>query len=301
METGNNEGKKVIRRFPEWIKVRMKAGDTTSPRVRKILEDLNLATVCDGAHCPNRSECFSCGTATFLIMGKTCTRNCRFCAISPANPGPLRPDEPAAVATAAREMQLKYVVITSVTRDDLPDGGAEHFAQTIRAVRAALPSAGIEVLTPDFKGRHASIETVMDAQPSVFNHNVETAPRLIRRYGPQANYRQSLDVLAYAKKITRDKNLHILTKSGLMVGLGETDDEVKDVIRDLQNVGCDILTVGQYLAPSDAHVPVARFVHPDVFKEWETFAKGLGFSAVACGPFVRSSYHAKTVFENSEG
>lgn len=277
----------------------MKAGDAVGPRVRKILDDLNLNTVCDGAHCPNRSECFSCGTATFLIMGKTCTRNCRFCAISPANPGPLRADEPQAVATAAREMNLKYVVITSVTRDDLPDGGAEHFARTIRAVREQLPNAEIEVLTPDFKGSHASIETVLDARPSVFNHNIETAPRLYPAVRPQADYRQSLDVLEYAKRVTTARELRTLTKSGLMVGLGETDDEVKDVIRDLRNAGCDILTVGQYLAPSDAHVPVARFVHPDVFKEWEIFAKELGFSAVACGPFVRSSYHAKSVFEQS--
>jgi lipoic acid synthetase len=229
-----------------------------------------------------------------LILGDTCTRHCRFCAIPAGALLPPRADEPEAVAQAAREMKLRYVVITSVTRDDLPDGGSDHFAQTIRAVRQECPGARIEVLTPDFQGSVDAIRTVLAAAPDVFNHNIETVPTLYADVRPEANYQQSLDVLAAAKA----ENV-CLTKSGLMVGLGETDAQVRDVLTDLRAVDVDIVTIGQYLAPSDAHVPVARFVEPEQFERWKTLGESMGFAAVASGPFVRSSYHAHEVFETS--
>ncbi len=288
---------KSKRRLPEWLKRRLPAGGQAG-NVKKLLDELNLVTVCDGAHCPNRGECFASGTATFLILGDTCTRGCKFCAISQKTPPPPRADEPAAVAEAAKKMGLKYVVITSVTRDDLPDGGAEHFAETIHAIRDAV-EARVEVLVPDFQGNRTAIETVLLAKPDVYNHNIETVERLYETVRPDANYKQSLDVLQYAKDRSQQLGLSTLTKSGLMVGLGETDDEVVQVMKDLRDVGCDILTVGQYLAPSDAHVPVERFVTPEQFAIWEDAARDMGFKSAACGPFVRSSYHAKEVFQNA--
>lgn len=293
-----SDGKtKTHRRFPEWLKRRLPAAGH-SGEVRKLLDELHLATVCDGAHCPNRGECFAAGTATFLILGDTCTRSCKFCAIPQKTPPPPRKAEPAAVAEAAKRMNLKYVVITSVTRDDLPDGGAEHFSKTVRAVREALPEDRVEVLVPDFLGNKTSIETVLKSEPDVYNHNIETVERLYETVRPQANYAQSLDVLKYAKLRAEQLRLNILTKSGLMVGLGETDDEVLQVMKDLREVGCDILTIGQYLAPSDAHLPVERFVTPQQFEIWEAAAKDMGFKSAACAPFVRSSYHAKEVFQD---
>ncbi len=292
---------KPTRRLPDWLKIRLPAGAAAQKTadVEALLEELQLATVCNGAHCPNRGECYASGTATFLILGDTCTRACRFCAIDHRNPGPPRADEPDAVAQAAARMNLKYVVITSVTRDDLPDGGAAHFAATIRAVRNRLPQARIEVLTPDFQGSHDAIDTVLDARPDVFNHNVETVPRLYPHVRPQADYAQSIDVLKYAKDRTRNRD-NAFTKSGLMVGIGERDEEVQAVLADLRSAECDILTVGQYLAPSDAHVPVERFVPPAQFDAWENHARKIGFKAAACGPFVRSSYHAREVFEEGQ-
>jgi len=284
-------------RFPPWLRKRVPAGGKAG-RVRRILAELNLATVCSSAHCPNLPECFACGTATFLILGDVCTRNCRFCAIrSSADPGPLREDEPEAVAEASARLGLRYVVITSVTRDDLADGGAAHFARTVRAVRDRLPDAVIEVLTPDFKGSHSCVETVLEARPDVFNHNVETVPRLYPRVRPQADYRRSLDVLAYAGKRAAGRGAIVYTKSGLMVGLGETHEEISVVLRDLRAAGCEMLTIGQYLAPSPAHVPVERFVEPSEFAAWEDEARAIGFAAVAAGPFVRSSYRAARVFQ----
>jgi lipoic acid synthetase len=293
---------KPARRLPDWLKVRLPAGAAArkTADVQALLKELQLATVCNGAHCPNRGECYASGTATFLILGETCTRSCRFCAIDHRNPGPPREDEPDAVAQAAARMNLKYVVITSVTRDDLPDGGAEHFAETIHAVRSRLPQTRIEVLTPDFQGSHAAIDTVLDARPDVFNHNVETVPRLYPHARPQADYAQSINVLKYAKDRTRAANARTFTKSGLMVGLGERDEEVQAVLADLRSADCDILTVGQYLAPSDAHVPVERFVPPAQFDAWQDHARDIGFKAAACGPFVRSSYHAREVFEEGQ-
>jgi lipoic acid synthetase len=295
MTTRDEKPPKPKRRLPPWLKRRLPAAGRTG-EVRQLLDGLHLATVCDGAHCPNRCECYARGTATFMILGETCTRNCRFCAVDSRDPGPPRAKEPDDVAEAADRMGLSYVVVTSVTRDDLPDGGASHFAETIRAIRRRLPQARVEVLTPDFQGDEAAIRTVLQAGPDVFNHNVETAPTLYETVRPQADYRQSLGVLAAAKRFAHELEKDVFTKSGLMVGLGETRDEITGVLQDLRAAGCDILTVGQYLAPSDAHVPVERFVPPEEFGEIEAEAREMGFRAVAAGPFVRSSYRADEVF-----
>jgi len=290
----NEPTTKRANRFPPWLRKRIPTGEEAA-RVRGMLAELGLATVCAGAHCPNLPECYARGTATFLILGATCTRSCRFCAIEKTAPGPLRDDEPQAVAEACARLALRHVVITSVTRDDLADGGAGHFARTIRAVRQRLPKTIIEVLTPDFQGRTDAIDAVLDARPDIFNHNVETVPRLYPTVRPEADYRRSLDVLAYAKRRGAPGG-PVYTKSGLMVGLGETADEVRAVLGELRAAGCDILTIGQYLAPSAAHLAVARFVEPAEFAAWEAEARALGFAAVASGPFVRSSYQAESVF-----
>lgn len=288
---------KPAQRFPPWLRKRVPSGEAAA-RVSSLLAELGLETVCTRAHCPNLPECFARGTATFLILGNSCTRSCRFCAIPTSPPGPLRDEEPEAVAEACDKLGLRHVVITSVTRDDLPDGGAAHFAKTIHAVRLRMPKTVIEVLTPDFRGRAASIDIVLDAGPDIFNHNVETVARLYPQVRPEADYRRSLDVLAHAKRRAERDAASLHTKSGLMVGLGEAADEVRAVLRDLRGAGCDIVTIGQYLAPSAAHVPVARFVEPAEFEAWEAEARALGFAAVAAGPFVRSSYHADSLFES---
>jgi lipoic acid synthetase len=293
--TKSNDKSERAGRFPPWLKRRLPSGGK-GRAVQELLDELKLVTVCHGAHCPNRGECFASGTATFMVLGDTCTRACRFCAISQEDPGPPREDEPAAVAEAVERMDLDYVVVTSVTRDDLPDGGAGHFAAVVEAVRRRKPGVRIEVLTPDFRGDMPAVETVLRARPDVFNHNVETVPRLYPHVRPQADYNQSLDVLAFAKTYCREHDQPTFTKSGLMVGLGETDEEVLEVMTDLRRVGCDILTIGQYLAPSDAHVPVQRFVHPDRFAAWQEQAERMDFLAAACGPFVRSSYKASDLF-----
>ena len=286
------------RRLPPWIKKRLSATGTAE-QVRRMLDGLGLQTVCENAHCPNQSECYARQTATFLILGHRCTRNCRYCAVESAAPsGPPDPNEPNAVAEACARLALRHVVITSVTRDDLADGGAEHFAQTIRAVRDRLGEAIIEVLTPDFQGSKAAVDTVLAAGPDVFNHNLETVERLFPQVRPQANYRRSLEVLAYVRQAAADRGLKLHTKSGLMVGLGETDEEVAGAMADLRAAGCEILTIGQYLAPSDSHVPVARFVEPAQFDRWQAHARQLGFAAAASGPFVRSSYQAQGLFES---
>jgi lipoic acid synthetase len=293
--TSNVESPSRPARFPPWLRKRVPTGPEAA-EVRRLLADLGLATVCSGAHCPNLPECYARGTATFLVLGRRCTRSCRFCAIEKAPPEPLRDDEPQAVAEAAARLALRHVVVTSVTRDDLSDGGAGHFARTIRAVRSRLPQAVTEVLTPDFQGRKESVAAVLDARPDIFNHNIETVPRLYPTVRPEADYRRSLAVLACAKK--GKGTVPSFTKSGLMVGLGETDEEVRACLRDLREVGCDILTIGQYLAPSREHAPVARFVEPAEFAAWESEARALGFAAVAAGPFVRSSYQAEEVFRS---
>lgn len=274
--------------LPSWIKRRFPPQEEWE-NVQKLLRTLALHTVCESARCPNIGECFRRGTATFLILGNVCTRGCRFCAVAKGTPGPLDPGEPERVAEAAQKLNLKHVVVTSVTRDDLPDGGAEHFAATIVAIRRVLPQATVEVLVPDFQGKEEALDIVLAARPDVLNHNVETVPRLYPSVRPQANYERSLWLLGRAKEKTPD----ILTKSGLMVGLGETREEVESVLKDLRGVQCDIITIGQYLRPSVRHLPVASYIPPEEFEYYREYALRLGFLGVASGPFVRSSYRAE--------
>lgn len=256
--------------------------------VTSLLEELRLNTVCRSARCPNAGECFSSGTATFLVMGDACTRDCRFCAVESRPPEPLDRDEPRRVAEAARRLGLRHAVVTQVTRDDVPDGGAHHMVAVILALREALPEATVEVLTSDLGGDLAAVDEVADALPDVFNHNIETVPRLYETVRPQADYRLSLAVLARV----RERRPMIPTKSGLMLGLGETAEEVEAVLRDLREAGCTMLTLGQYLRPSKRHLPVAEYVPPGEFARLEGFARELGFAEVASAPFVRSSYRA---------
>jgi len=280
------------RRFPPWLRKRIPPQDQVV-RVREVLERLALHTVCQGAHCPNQCECFARGTATFMILGEACTRNCRFCAVDHGAPQPPDPDEPRRVAEAAAELALGHVVVTSVTRDDLPDGGSGQFAATIAAIRAAS-SATIEVLTPDFEGRWADVDRVVEAGPDVYNHNLETVPRLYPRVRPQARYERSLALLTRVA----ESDGRILVKSGLMLGLGEEHDEVVASMHDLREAGCEALTLGQYLRPSPGHLPVETFVTPDEFDAYREEADAMGFAAVAAGPFVRSSYHAEALVRN---
>lgn len=275
--------------LPPWLKTK-KTPLGKSLAVNNILKRHNLHTVCQSARCPNLFECFSRGTATFLILGDTCTRHCRFCSVKKQAPLPLVSDEPKKVADACLKMKLKHIVITSVTRDDLPDGGASIFHDTIIEVRRACPDTTIEVLTPDFQGQEKSISKVIEAKPDIFNHNIETVPRLYESIRPEADYRRSLAVLGYAKKISPG----VTTKSGLMLGLGEEQSEVLDALKDLRQVACDVVTLGQYLRPSlkSETVAVARFVRPEEFDDYRNQAYKLGFKAVAAGPFVRSSYNA---------
>ena len=284
-------------RLPEWIKSASRscpapAGVTGADRT---VRAHRLHTVCEAARCPNQRYCYAKPTATFLILGDACTRNCGFCSVSHRAPSAPDPAEPLMVADAAVAMGLRYVVVTSVTRDDLPDGGSGHFAATIRAVRQRLPEARIEVLIPDFCGDGDSLKTVLDAAPDVLNHNVETVPRLYPTVRPQADYLQSLDLLHCAKEIFPAA----LTKSGLMVGLGEQVEEIEAVLCDLRHAGCDSLTIGQYLRPTKKHLPVVEYIHPDIFAELEQVAKKLGFRSVASGPLVRSSMNAEEQFNGS--
>lgn len=274
-------------RLPPWLRTPLKT-DAAFRDVHILLAEQALHTVCRSAQCPNIRECWNRRTATFMILGDRCTRACRFCAVGKGPEGLPSLDEPERVATAAARMNLRHVVITSVTRDDLPDGGAEHFAETIRAVRRRLPAASVEVLVPDFQGRAEAVGMVLAARPDVFGHNIETVERLQSAIRPQASYSRSLDVL----KMAAESAAGALVKSGLMLGLGETDDEVESTLRDLYDAGCRVVTLGQYLAPSRAHVPVARFVSPEEFEEWRRRAERIGFAAVAAGPLVRSSYRA---------
>jgi lipoic acid synthetase len=276
---------------PPWLKRRIPSG-ATYQEIQRLLVSSRLHTVCQEARCPNLGECFSQGTATFLILGDRCTRNCRFCAIGHGPSGPPDPEEPARVAEAVKAMGLQYVVITSVTRDDLPDGGAALFAETIRTVRKKRSEAKVEVLIPDFQGNVEALRTVVEARPDVLNHNVETVPRLYPSVRPGAVYERSIDLLSQVRVL----DLSMPTKSGLMLGLGESADEVRETLQDLVDAGCRILTLGQYLQPSKEHLPVARFVPPEEFDAWKETALQMGFAEVASGPFVRSSYHAKELF-----
>jgi lipoyl synthase len=279
-------------RLPEWLRkpVRNVAADH---ELKKMLRARRLHTVCEEARCPNRNDCFARGAATFMILGDVCSRSCGFCAVKTGRGLPMEAlnEEPEQVADAAARLKLGYVVITSVNRDELADGGAAHFSRTIHAVRRRLPAAKIEVLTPDFKGNRKALHTVLDAAPDTFNHNVETVLRLYRRVRPQADYQQSLDVLREARRYSSQ----LLTKSGFMLGLGERRDEVRRLLEDLREHAVDVVTIGQYLQPTRAHLPVEEYVHPDVFSEYKECGERLGFRAVFSGPLVRSSFMAETV------
>lgn len=283
---GQKQHASGTKRLPGWLKRSLPQGNEGF-FTENLINDYRLVTVCESARCPNRPECYSRRTATFMILGNFCTRPCGFCSVPKGEPEPVENDEPTRLAEAAHKLGLKHVVITSVTRDDLPDGGSNHFRLCIEAVRAKT-GAAIEVLTPDFLGDLASVEVVMQAAPDVFNHNMETVPRLYRRARGRADYLRSLRVLRHAKDCRPDS----LTKSGLMAGLGETNEELLEVFADLRAARCDMLTIGQYLAPTPNNIPVARFVPPPEFDELKNLAEKMGFSHVAAGPFVRSSYHA---------
>jgi lipoic acid synthetase len=272
---------------PDWIKVRLPSNPVFFS-TKGLISDLKLHTVCESAQCPNRWECWSQGTATFMIAGEHCTRACGFCAVSTSKPLALEADEPARVAEAIQRLKLKHVVITAVARDDLADGGADHFGRTIEAVRAMDPTVIIEVLTPDFKGKEASLQRVIDAKPHVFNHNLETVERLSPVVRSRAKYRLSLNVLARIKKMAP----HIVTKSGLMLGLGETENELFQSMDDLRESNVQVLTLGQYLRPTPQHLPVVEYVHPEAFELYREIGYKKGFEYVASGPLVRSSYHA---------
>lgn len=280
-------------RLPPWMKVKTGKGKL-GRETHALVHAKGLHTVCESARCPNIGECYACKTATFMIMGGSCTRNCGFCAVDHGKPELLDADEPRRLAEAVAELGLKYVVVTSVTRDDLPDGGAEHFAATIRAIKAAVPEVEVEVLTPDFQGDLDALQIVLDAKPDVFNHNVETVQRLQKQVRPQASYETSLKVLRAAT----DRGA--VTKSGLMVGLGETDEEIRQALRDMVQAGVRIATIGQYLAPSRNHLLVQRYPTPEEFDEFAKWGRQVGIRYVFAGPFVRSSYHAAEAAKRAE-
>jgi lipoic acid synthetase len=288
-------------RLPDWLR-KPRTHFESVHNLKARLRRLHLHTVCESARCPNMHECFDRGAATFMILGNLCTRGCGFCSVPKSrNPGALDPEEPANVARMAATLRLRYVVITSVNRDDLDDGGSRHFAETVRAVREALPEASIEVLTPDFCGDLQAVARVLDAAPRVFNHNMETVARLYRRVRPQANYRQSLDVLRFAKgyQPAEPDQRDSLTKSGLMVGLGETPAEVKQLLRDLREAEVDVATIGQYLQPARRNLHVAEYVTPAQFEAYREYGLSIGFKMVFSGPLVRSSYMADLVNEQA--
>ena len=276
------------KRKPEWLKIKFQDPKHIN-KVERLLKGLSLHTVCQEATCPNRMECFNKGTATFMILGSICTRGCKYCDVETGKPKGVDPNEPENLAKATKELNLRHVVITSVTRDDLEDGGADQFVKCIEKVRETSKGTSIEVLIPDLQGNEDALAKIVAAAPEILNHNIETVPSLFKSIRPGADYQQSLDLLANVKKM----NPRIFTKSGLMVGLGETEEEVIRVFADLREVGCDFLTVGQYLQPSKKHVEVAEYIHPDLFKDYEKVAYEMGFKHVASGPFVRSSYNAE--------
>jgi lipoyl synthase len=280
---------------PPWLRMKLPAG-AACESVRELIQRGRLHTVCQEAKCPNLWECFSNRTATFLILGARCTRDCGFCAVAHGPTDPPDPDEPLRVAEAVSRMNLSYAVVTSVTRDDLPDGGASVFAGTIRSIRKKSPGTRVEVLIPDFKGDHEAIRTVAEEKPDVLNHNIETVSRLYPHVRPGASYERSLDLLSFVGSI--DSGIPI--KSGLMLGLGEAPDEVLGTLRDLLSAGCRILTIGQYLQPTAGHLPIVRYVPPEEFESWRETALSLGFREAASGPFVRSSYHAGELFGKAQ-
>jgi len=283
------------RRLPEWMRV-PKPNPSSMNRMEKLIKNKTLHTVCHEANCPNRNECFEKKSVTFMILGKNCTRNCQFCNVTHTEAMPVDPNEPQNIADAVKDLGIRHIVITSVTRDDLEDGGSQQFAKVIQAIRDLNQGITVEVLIPDFKGSEKALMNVINAKPDVIGHNMETVPSLYIDVRPDAKYNQSLDVLKFVK----EQSQSIYTKSGIMVGLGETYDEVVQVLSDLRGVDCDILTVGQYLQPSKAHMEVTHYVEPKVFEAYEIKAKELGFKAAACGPFVRSSYNAFDVLNACE-
>ena len=274
-------------KLPPWIRARFPGGEGYN-RLKNVMRDLRLNTVCEDAHCPNIGECWNSGTATFMILGDTCTRGCRYCAVAKGKPVTLDLQEPAHVAEAVEQMKLRHAVITSVDRDDLPDGGAYIFAETIRQIRKHTPNCTVEVLIPDFQGNPDALRIVMEARPDILNHNTETVPRLYPTIRLGGDYQITLELLRRAKQWHPDS----ITKSGIMLGLGEEEEELSDVIRDLVSVGVDILTLGQYLQPSKKHVDVVKFYHPDEFRAWKVKAEAIGIAHCESGPLVRSSYHA---------
>ena len=284
---GRHRSEPLPERKPGWLKVRAPGGENYS-RIRGLMRDLDLHTVCEEAHCPNVGECWEHGTATFMILGDVCTRNCAYCAVAHGRPPRYDVDEPARVARAIADMALRHAVITSVDRDDLPDFGAYIFAETIRQIHAQVPGCSVEVLVPDFQGNEDSIRAVLDARPEIYNHNTETVPRLYKRCRPGGRYERVMEIFRFAKAIAPD----IPTKTGIIVGMGETIEEIVAVMADLRAVDVDILTLGQYLRPSDAHIPLDRYYTPDEFRRLRETGMAMGFRHVESGPLVRSSYHA---------
>ncbi|GJL65951.1 MAG: lipoyl synthase [Nitrospirales bacterium] len=285
-EISRTSASKQRQRLPDWFKIKLRQGPDYRD-IRQIIDERGLHTICEEARCPNMWECWNNRTATFLILGDICTRRCHYCSVETGRPTSLDLDEPQRVAEAVEAMALRHAVITSVNRDELDDGGASLFAETIRLIHEKIPSCGIEVLIPDFQGSESALRTVLDEKPDILNHNIETVPRLFPSIRPQGKYNRSIQLLKQAKQ------LGATTKSGLIAGLGETTEEIREVMKDLRSVDCDILTLGQYLQPTKAHMPVARFYHPDEFQAFKEEAQALGFRHVESGPLVRSSYHAE--------
>jgi len=271
---------------PEWLKVKAPGGEKFA-QVKNMMRAKSLHTVCEEAHCPNIAECWGCGTATFMVLGETCVRNCRFCAVNSGKPAPPNPNEQQDVADSIKQMNLKHAVITSVTRDDLADSGAAFWAEIIRCCKTTNPNTTLEVLIPDMLGKKDLLKIIFDEKPDILNHNVETVPELYSKVRPQADFEQSLEVLRYAKEYG------LKTKSGMMVGLGETKEQVFEVLKKLRSANVDIVTIGQYLQPTKEHLPVERYVHPDEFNEYKNFGLEIGFEFVESAPLVRSSYHAE--------
>jgi lipoic acid synthetase len=284
---GRHRAEPLPARKPSWLKVKAPGGPNYL-RLKSLMRELDLHTVCEEAHCPNVGECWEHGTATFMILGSVCTRNCAYCAVAHGRPPRFDPAEPSRVADACAEMQLRHVVLTSVDRDDLPDYGAWAFAETIREIKARLPEASVEVLVPDFQGREDSIRTVLEARPDIYNHNTETVPRLYKKCRPGGRYARVMDIFRASKRLAPD----IPTKTGIILGMGETNEEVVAVMKDLRAVDVDILTLGQYLRPSDGHVALDRYVTPEDFRMFYEAGMTMGFRHVESGPLVRSSYHA---------
>ena len=284
---GRHRAEPLPARKPSWLKVKAPGGPNYL-RLKQLMRELDLHTVCEEAHCPNVGECWEHGTATFMILGDVCTRNCAYCAVAHGRPPKFDPAEPERVAAACAEMQLRHVVLTSVDRDDLPDYGAWAFAETIRQIRLRLPDASVEVLVPDFQGKEASIQTVLEARPDIYNHNTETVPRLYKKCRPGGRYARVMEIFRTSKRLAPD----IPTKTGIILGMGETNEEVVQVMKELRAVDVDILTLGQYLRPSDGHVALDRYVTPAEFRWFYEMGMALGFRHVEAGPLVRSSYHA---------